>query len=164
MNILKRSNFYSSRCIIKRIAKTVTIVTIASCFERAIGFAYRVFLSRKVGSEGLGLYQIALSVIGLLITISASGIPITVSRLMVKERTALRFDEQNKTVTAGIVTSIAVSTALCLVFFLFKNLVGLVFADSRSAMLFYIILPGVILTSVYAVIRGFFWGKKSFYT
>ena len=83
---------------------------------------------------------------------------------MVKERTALRFDEQNKTVTAGIVTSLAVSIFLCSTFFLFKNLVGLVFADSRSELLFYIVLPGVILTSVYAVIRGFFWGKKSFYT
>ena len=61
-------------------------VTILSCIERGLGFLYRVFLSRNVGSEGLGLYQIALSVIGVIMTVSASGIPITVSRMMIKDK------------------------------------------------------------------------------
>ena len=149
--------------IIKKFAKTVIIVTVLSCFERTLGFVYRVFLSRSIGSEGLGLYQIALSVIGLLITISASGIPITVSRLMIKERTANHLGGDNKAVSAGIIAALAVSIPLCLFFFLFKGSLDFIFADERCSVLFLIILPGVVLTSVYAVIRGFFWGNKSFY-
>lgn len=143
---------------------TVIVVTILSCIERALGFIYRIFLSRTIGSEGLGLYQIALSVIGVLITFSASGIPITVSRLMIKEKALNKENAENKTVSAGIVTAIATSLFLCIFFFVFKNSLNLIFADSRCNVLFLIILPGVVLTSVYAVIRGFFWGTKSFYT
>ncbi|MBQ7408707.1 MAG: oligosaccharide flippase family protein [Clostridia bacterium] len=135
-----------------------------SCLERALGFGYRVFLSRNVGSEGLGLYQIALSVIGVLITLSASGVPITVSRLMIKERAANRVKAENQTVTAGIITALATCLPICIFFFVCKNSLNYVFADSRCNILFLIILPGVVLTSVYAVIRGFFWGTKSFYT
>ena len=166
MNIFKRDKIYSCEGsdIIKKLAKTVIIVTFFSCFERGLGFIYRVFLSRTIGSEGLGLYQIALSVIGVLITLSASGIPITVSRLMIKERTAKKLNGENKAVSAGIVASLAVSIPACLFFFIFKNGLDLIFADPRCAVLFLIILPGVSLTAVYAVIRGFFWGNKSFYT
>jgi len=82
---------------------------------------------------------------------------------MVKERTAKHFDEENKTVSAGIFTSLAISGFLCLTLFLFSNKLNLVFSDNRAIALFLIILPGVILTSVYAVIRGFFWGSKRFY-
>lgn len=145
-------------------AKTVIVVTLLSCIERGLGFVYRVFLSRTIGSEGLGLYQIALSLIGVLVTLSASGIPITVSRLMIKERTANKEQGENKAVSAGIIASLAVSVPICVCFFLFKNYIKFIFADPRCTTLFLIILPGVILTSVYAVIRGFFWGTKSFYT
>ena len=82
---------------------------------------------------------------------------------MIKERTQKHFGEENKTVSAGIFTSIAVSGFICACFFIFKNSLSLIFADSRAGTLFLIILPGVILTSVYAVIRGFFWGTKRFY-
>ncbi len=143
---------------------TVIVVTILSCIERALGFGYRIFLSRAIGSEGLGLYQIALSIIGVLITLSASGIPITVSRLMIKEKARNQKNAENKAVSAGIVTALITSSFLCAFFFIFKNSLNVIFADSRCNVLFLIILPGVVLTSVYAVIRGFFWGTKSFYT
>lgn len=83
---------------------------------------------------------------------------------MIKERTANHFGEENKTVSAGILTSLFVSGLICACFFVFKNSLSMIFADNRASILFLIILPGVILTSVYAVIRGFFWGTKSFYT
>ena len=62
------------------------LVTVLSCFERFLGFIYRVYLSRELGAEGLGLYQITLSVLGLFMTITSSGVPISVSRTMIKYR------------------------------------------------------------------------------
>ena len=69
----------------------------------------------------MGLYQIALSLVGVLITISASGIPITVSRLMIKERTAKKINGENKAVSAGIITALIVSATLSAFFFTFKK-------------------------------------------
>lgn len=149
--------------IIKKIIKTVTVVTALSCLERGLGFLYRVFLSRNMGSEGLGLYQIALSVVGVLMTVSASGIPITVSRLMIKETAKKHGERVNATVSAGILTTVLICLPICVICFLSGDLLNVFFADERCKLLFLIILPGVLLTSIYAVIRGFFWGTKSFY-
>ena len=46
----------------KNIYRTAAVVTGLSIAERALGFLYRIVLSRLIGAEGLGLYQVALSV------------------------------------------------------------------------------------------------------
>lgn len=139
------------------------MVTALSCAERALGFLYRIFLSRSAGAEGLGLYQIALSVIGVLMTVSASGIPITVSRLMIKQRATEKGGELSA-VSAGVTAALATCVPIVAGLFLTRGSLGVLFADDRCVNLFLIMLPGVVVTSVYAVIRGFFWGKKRFYT
>ena len=85
----------------------MTIVTVFSCFERLLGFIYRIFLSRALGSEGVGIYQIALSVVGLLMTITASGIPVTVSRIMIKNEAELQNPHYENTVFSGITAVIS---------------------------------------------------------
>ena len=70
------------------IYQTAAYVTIFSVVEKFLGFLYRIVLSRTLGSEGVGLYQIALSVFAVLVTATSSGIPITVSRLITKHRAA----------------------------------------------------------------------------
>ncbi len=83
---------------------------------------------------------------------------------MIKSRTAGKLGGENKAVSAGIFTSLLLSIPLTLFFFLFRNSLDNIFADPRCNTLFLIVLPGVSITAVYAVIRGFFWGNKSFYT
>lgn len=140
----------------------MTIVTVFSCFERLLGFIYPIFLSRALGSEGVGIYQIALSVVGLLMTITASGIPVTVSRIMIKNEAELQNPHYENTVFSGIFLSATVSIPLIAVLYLFPDFFSFVFTDKRSYRALEIILPGIAITAVYAVIRGFFWGRKKF--
>ena len=142
----------------------MAIVTIFSTIERLLGFIYRIYLSRTLGAEGVGIYQVVLSVIGLLMTITASGIPITVSRLMIKHSSEKQEDTIHKTVSAGILLALFISIPLTLIILLFPSKFDFIFADKRCFSVFKIILPGVIITSVYAVIRGYFWGKRKFVT
>ena len=137
----------------KKLYRTVAFVTILSCAERFIGFIYRIFLSRYVGAEGLGLYQIALSVAGVVVTLTASGIPVTVSRLMIKEKSLKGGKAGADVVTAGIIAALAISIPVCM-------LLSGFFADERCYDVLVVMLPGIVLTSVYAVIRGFFWGNR----
>ena len=142
----------------KKIFKTAALVTIMSCVERFIGFLYRIYLSRQAGAEALGLYQIALSVVGVIITMTASGIPVTVSRLMIKEKSAGRTGAN--AVTAGIITALIISVPACAAFYFLQPILQNIFADVRCYDVLSVILPGVVLTSVYACIRGFFWGNR----
>lgn len=139
-------------------------VTIFSCAERLLGFIYRIFLSRTLGAESIGIYQVALSFIGLLMTITSSGIPITVSRLMTKHIAERQAYRKYSVVSAGIFLAAIISSALVIPLMIFGNKLTFLFTDSRVYNALFIMLPGVIITSVYAVIRGFFWGEKRFVT
>lgn len=150
--------------IINKTVKTVALVTVFSCVERFIGFIYRIFLSRNVDSELIGVYQVTLSVIGVLVTLSASGIPITVSRLMMKERALNDKKGEKEVVAAGILSSLLLSLPVTFLLYFFRDKFLFIFADQRCYDLLIIILPGVIITSVYAVIRGYFWGNENFFT
>lgn len=50
------------------IYQTAVYVTVFSVVEKFLGFLYRIILSRTLGSEGMGLYQLALSIFAVLIT------------------------------------------------------------------------------------------------
>ena len=141
--------------------KATMIVTIFAVATRALGFLLRIFLSRKMGAETLGSYQIAMSVFGVLMTIIASGIPLIVSRNVAYyegKDAAL----QNKNITAGLIVSGAISVAICVVFFAFGGFLnGVLSADSIN--MIYILLPTLVVSSVYAILRGGMWGKKYFF-
>ena len=137
-------------------------VTALSVTERFLGFVYRIYLSRTIGSEGLGVYQIALTVFGLLLTITSSGTPITVSRMMTRFKAENNPSAAHSTVTSGMIFSLLLSMPIVLIFFVLGGKLSFIFSDPRSLELLLIILPGLIITSVYAVVRGSFWGNKDF--
>ena len=141
---------------------SVVLVTALSCLERFIGFLYRIFLSRSIGAEGIAIYQIALSVIGVIVTITTSGIPITVSRLILKERANKNPKAEADIVASGILTSIAISVPITLLFYFGRPILGFIFADERCYDVLDLILPAITITSVYAVIRGYFWGNRNY--
>ena len=128
-----------------------------------MGFLYRIFLSRFLGAEGIGIYQIALSVFGVLITITASGIPITVSRMIIKHKSQNDEKGASQTLSAGILTAILISAPITILFFVFKNKLGFLFSDKRCVSVLAIIMPTLIINSIYAVLRGSFWGNKNFF-
>ena len=127
---------------------TVAIVTVFSACEKFLGFAYRIFLSRTIGAEGIGLYQVALSLFALLFTFACSGTPITVSRLITKYRAQGKVDRVNKVITAGLSYTLLIVVPLCLIFFLLGDNLGFLFADDRALPIFLILLPGLIFTSI----------------
>ncbi len=74
---------------------------------RGLGMLLRVYISSKIGEEGMGLYQLVSSAYFLFITLAQSGLPVAVTRLCAK-RLALN-DERG----AYAVLRRAVFLALC---------------------------------------------------
>lgn len=146
----------------RRFFKTVAIVTVFSFSEKFLGFLYRIFLSRTIGAEGMGLYQVALSVFALLFTACCSGTPVTVSRLMTKYRAENKNDKVAKVITAGLLFTLVIAIPVCLILFAFSDSMSFLFTDPRCFSIFKVVLPSLTFTSVYAVLRGVFWGDKDF--
>ena len=142
--------------------KSASIVTGLSVAERALGFLYRIALSRLIGAEGLGLYQVSLSLFSLFLTIGTGGIPITVSRMIAKHRSERNPEGERSTVTAGLLLSLLLTLPVCLLFGVFGKNATFLFTDDRCLPIFRILLIGLCFSSAYAVFRGYFWGNKQF--
>lgn len=143
--------------------KTTFVITALSSVERTLGFMYRIALSRFIGAEGLGLYQVALSLFAVFLTIGTGGIPVTVSRLKTKGYAERRPDSGDEALSAGVCLSLFATLPVCLFFFLFGEKLGFLFSDSRCVSLFKVLLVGLPVTCIYADIRGSFWGDKKFF-
>ena len=143
-----------------RIYTTASAVTALSIAERGLGFLYRIVLSRLLGAEGLGLYQVALSVFGFFLTFGTGGIPISVSRMISKNKAENNLKGESGAVSAGLTLCLLLTLPVCLLFLLFGSKMQFLFSDERCVEIFYILLLGLVFSALYAVIRGYFWGNK----
>ena len=64
------------------------ILTVAGIIVKFIGAFSRIYLSRLLGGEGIGLYQMAYPIYLLCLSVSSAGLPVAIS-IMVAERNAL---------------------------------------------------------------------------
>lgn len=144
------------------IYKSCAQVTFFSIIEKSLSFIYRIILSRSIGAEGLGIYQICLSVFSIFLTVSATGIPVTVSRLIAKNSATGKPHAKHAVVTSGILCSLIFTVPAALFLLFGKGLYAFLFPDRDYVNIFLILLPGLVLTSIYAVVRGSFWGNKQF--
>ena len=139
---------------------TASVVTTLSVAERALGFLYRIVLSRLIGAEGLGLYQVALSLFSVFLTIGTGGIPITVSRLISKSKAENNPKGERAATSAGFVLSLILTLPVAVLLGLFAQHLPFLFSDDRAVPVFKVLLLGLVFSSLYAVVRGSFWGNK----
>lgn len=147
----------------KTILHGAVYILIFTVVSRVIGFIYRIYLSNVIGPEGMGIYQIVFAVFGVLITLTSSGIPVTVSR-----QSAIYFQNRNsdsaeRTVTAAAIIGLVTSGVISLGILLFQHQLRWVFADSRCMPIFLCLIPAFIFSSIYSACRGGLWGEKNFF-
>ena len=74
----------------KRVFKAFALVTAVSVATRLMSFLFKIYLSRELGAEVLGLYQIVMSVLSLMSCVGSSGLPVTLSRFVAEGKALAR--------------------------------------------------------------------------
>jgi len=146
----------------KSLFKAVALITFFSVLTRIAGFLFRIFLSRTIGPEALGIYQVAASVFGVLLTIVSSGLPFIISRMVAKYNPK-EVKIKGKLVTSSIILSLIISVILCLTVLIFKNVFANVFTNRACIEILIALLPAIIFSSVYSVFRGALWGENNYF-
>ena len=138
-------------------------MTSIAVITRGISFIFKIFISRELGAEVMGLYQICFSVFSLFAAVAVSGIPVTISRITAETQALGDIKGQRAATTTALLISLMISMAVTTVFYSFPALASLFFTDERCTRLFLIILPTMLTSSIYAVIRSHFWGKQNYF-
>lgn len=147
----------------KSLFKTVALITIFSILTRIAGFIFRIILSREVGAEGLGLYQVAFSVFMVLLTIISSGIPLIISRMSAHYVAKKEEKKESYLIAISLLYTFLLSIILCLIVLLFKNAFKSIFTDERCFQILIVLLPSLIFSSLYSVLRGAMWGRGNYF-
>ena len=136
----------------KSLFKTVALITIFSFLTRISGFIFRMILSRQVGAEGVGLYQVAFSVFMVLLTVISSGMPLIISRLSSSYMSIREYGKERSLITTAIIYGLVLSIVLCGVVFVFKKVFAGLFTESRCIEILIVLLPSLVFSSVYCVL------------
>ena len=60
-----------------------TLILVGAGFvTKVLGFVYRIVLSRIIGDEGMGLFQMAYPILLFAITLTTAGLPVAISKLV----------------------------------------------------------------------------------
>lgn len=147
--------------VMKSVLKTISMITFFTIITRVLGFVFRIYLSRKLGAEGMGIYQIASSIIGVFMTLVASGLPLTTAKMVAK----LNEKDKNKDTiaTSACVIAILISIFSCLLLVMGQKGLSKIVKNDLIVDIILIMCPAVIFSSVYAVFRGALWGQNSFF-
>ena len=133
----------------------VLLLTMSSFFLRGIGMIYRIVLSERIGMEGMGLYQLIMTVYGLFSMLACAGLTITVSRLCAERPRAARSAVRSACLYAG-----ALGTALGAALLLAADgIASRLLGDGRAAMALKWIAPSLPMMGISAALRGYFLSR-----
>jgi stage V sporulation protein B len=148
---------------LKSLFRTVATITFFAVITRILGFFFRIYLSRMLGAEALGIYQISLSVFMVLLTIIGSGLPIVISKITAKLHTKNDKVSEGKLVSTSLIISLVTSLILIAVILIFKNLFSAILTEDKCYTILVIMLPAVLFSGVYSVFRGALWGHSNYF-
>lgn len=131
---------------------------------RVLGFVFRIYLANAIGSEALGIYQIAFSIFIVFVTIVGSGLPLTLSKLTAKYRLEKDARSENNAVSAAIIIGVSISALICLILIIFKTSITKLLTSEVAYTALLILSPAIIATSVFSAFRGSLWGQKKHFT
>ena len=145
----------------KNTARSFLVVTGFSIATRLASFIFKMWMSRSLGAEIVGLYQIALSVLLMLFTITA-GAPTVLSRKVAEAGVNGDIKKQNALLSASAVMGLGVSAIICAVLYALGDRLSFLFSNPQCLPLFFIMLPTLLTSTLYASLRSWFWGRKNF--
>ena len=85
------------------------ILTLTGVATRVIGFFYKIFLSRVIGAEGIGLYQMIFPVFGICFSLTVAGIETSISRFVAGEAARKNERGAKNMLAAGMLLSFSLS-------------------------------------------------------
>ncbi|MBP3441608.1 MAG: polysaccharide biosynthesis C-terminal domain-containing protein [Clostridia bacterium] len=116
----------------KKLLHNTLLLTVASFIMRTIAVSFNVYLTEKIGADGIGLFQLISSVYSMAITFASGGIRLASMRLVADNFSDNKFSER-KIMRLCLFYSLICGTFIAAIMFSFSEIIGTKWiCDSRS--------------------------------
>ncbi len=135
------------------------LLTAAGLLTRAAGFFYRIFLSHKITTAALGLYQMVYPFYSICFSLCCGAMQTSISRFVAAEYRKKDGGESRRFLAAGLFFSLSVSSLAA--FLLFQTapfLAGSILKVPQAAALIQVISFSVPISATHSCICGYYYG------
>ncbi len=137
--------------------KNAMVLTVTALILRGIGMVFRVWLSNAVGAEGMGLYQLILSVYMLAATFATSGIATAVTRLIAEELEIGTAKSVRRILLRSVSLTLLIAVLSTAAVFLLSDVIAEYWIkDTRAALSLKILSLSLPFMGISSCIRGYF--------
>ncbi|MEY8338221.1 polysaccharide biosynthesis protein [Lachnospiraceae bacterium 62-35] len=132
------------------------LLTFTGFLCRILGFFYRIFLSRTIGAEGLGLYNMVHPIFGICFALCAGSIQTAISQCV-----AANARKGKSIFLAGLTISLSMAGLLALLIWNLADFLAIrVLLEQRCAPLLPYIAISVPCSAIHACINGYYYGMQ----
>ena len=139
--------------------KGALILIVFNLLGKVIGAVYRLPLTKVVGSVGMGQYQLTFPLYCLILTISTSGIPVAISKLVSGFNTQRRFRDSRKLLGVSLIYLTLISFIGAVIVVFGSRLISTLQGNPDAYVCYYAIAPAILFVGVLSAFRGYFQGN-----
>lgn len=139
--------------------KGALILIIFNLIGKVIGAVYRLPLAKIVGSVGMGQYQLTFPLYCLILTISTSGMPVAISKLVAGFNTEKRFRDSRKLLGVSVLYLSLISLIGAMIVVFGSKLISTLQGNPEAYVCYYAIAPAILFVGVLSAFRGYFQGN-----
>lgn len=140
----------------KRFIRDGIMLSLVALLTRAVSMAFSAFLSGAVGSEGLGLFTLVMTVYSFALTLATSGVGLAVTRAVAADP-----ERRRAALSSALVYSAIFGSLSCTLLIAFAPLICLRLISSPSALpLLQILALSLPATALTTALSGYFIGVR----
>ncbi|MFS8579009.1 MAG: oligosaccharide flippase family protein, partial [Novibacillus thermophilus] len=140
------------------------ILVVSGLINKVLGFIYRISLTRLIGDEGIGLFQMAFPILTLVITLATLGLNVAISK-HVSEAEALHDESRIRSILL-VSMGIVLITSFVLVTFMVVSaplIARYALTDQRAIYALMGIAPTIPIVAAAHIFRGYFQGRQNMF-
>lgn len=137
------------------------ILTISNVITGTLTFAFSMILSRKIGPEGMGLYQLVMPVYSMFLCITGGGITISVSKIAAEKKASGKLNELYRTINVICIFEVFFSIIITGIVVIMSGVIAKNFlSDRRAALSILAFCPALIIISLSSSLKGAYYGLQ----
>ncbi len=143
----------------KAFVKGTLILILCNLIGKVIGAVYRLPLASIVGSVGMGQYQLTFPLYCLILTISTSGIPVAISKLVAEYNTKKQQYDAKRLLKTSVLFLTIISFIGAVAVVLLAKVISSMQGNPSAYVCYYGIAPAILFVGVLSAFRGYFQGN-----
>jgi stage V sporulation protein B len=140
-----------------------TLVLVGAGFiTKVLGFVYRIALSRIIGDEGMGLFQMAFPILIFTIVVTTAGLPVAISKLV--SEAEVRKEEYRIRSILWIASFIVILTSIFITGLILLGapfIADTLLTDQRAIYSLLSMAPIIPIIGISSILRGYFQGRQN---